>query len=417
MESFLINNVRGVIKLDTRREKQDKDSELVYYPVRYRVTHQRKQIYIRAGFDLTEDEWEKMPNTRKTYLIDTRQLIKTDFKRLEKLIEDICKDGDYSHEKLLTYLKKGKKLRVVDCFADKITELSDNGQVGTAGIYGHAKKFIENYDPDITFSQVTPRWLEKFERDAIKGGLSYSTLSIYLRCLRALFNQAIQDRIIRESYYPFARSEGEKKKYRIKEGSGTKTALTPQQILIIANYTPPTNAMTRSRDLFLLSFHLGGINFKDLLLLKWEHIVNGELMYTREKTKSTNRKATTINIPLTIPAEDIMYKWGNLDNEYILPFMIPDPSPADVRRITQNITRKVNLHLGIIGKELNIPGLSTMVARHSFATILKNSGVPIAFISETLGHRSLNTTQNYLKGFEKEQRAKHFEVLTNTEKS
>jgi site-specific recombinase XerD len=54
-----------------------------------------------------------------------------------------------------------------------------------------------------------------------------------------------------------------------------------------------------------------------------------------------------------------------------------------------------------------------MVARHSFATILKNSGAPVAFISETLGHTSSKTTESYLKSFESEQRKKHFETAAN----
>ena len=412
LETFYEGNVHGAIILDTRREKKTG-----LYPVRYRVTHLRKQNYFNAGYDLTSEEWEILPTTRKGDLLNTRQEVKKGFSKLKDDVAAILKDDEYTNDKLVTYRKRGRKHGIKAAFDARIKELEDNGQSGTAMIYGCAKNYIDNYDPEAAFSGITAKWLQKFEQSAIKDGLSYSTLGIYLRCLRALFNSAIQERIVKESYYPFARSEGEKRKYRIREGTGTKTALTPGQILTIANYTPQTTAMTRSRDLFLLSFHLGGINFKDLLLLKWEHIVNGEIVYTREKTKTTNRKATTIRIPLTMPAEDIIYKWGNLDHEYILPFMVINPSPADVRRITQNITRKVNLHLDLIGKDISIPGISTMVARHSFATILKNSGVPVAFIAETLGHRSLNTTANYLKGFEKEQRVKHFEALTKIGKS
>ena len=43
------------------------------------------------------------------------------------------------------------------------------------------------------------------------------------------------------------------------------------------------------------------------------------------------------------------------------------------------------------------------VARHSFATVLKRSGVNVAIISEALGHTSLSTTQFYLDSFDNEQ--------------
>ena len=45
----------------------------------------------------------------------------------------------------------------------------------------------------------------------------------------------------------------------------------------------------------------------------------------------------------------------------------------------------------------------TYVARHSFASILKNYGVNVSLISEMLGHTDLKTTQIYLDSFENEQ--------------
>ena len=57
-----------------------------------------------------------------------------------------------------------------------------------------------------------------------------------------------------------------------------------------------------------------------------------------------------------------------------------------------------------IGQFLNISiPITTYVARHSFATVLKRSGVNISIISEALGHTNLSTTQYYLDSFENEQ--------------
>lgn len=56
-----------------------------------------------------------------------------------------------------------------------------------------------------------------------------------------------------------------------------------------------------------------------------------------------------------------------------------------------------------IAKKLNSQKpITTYYARHSFATILKNSGVSTEFISEALGHSSLSTTKNYLAGFKQD---------------
>jgi site-specific recombinase XerD len=60
----------------------------------------------------------------------------------------------------------------------------------------------------------------------------------------------------------------------------------------------------------------------------------------------------------------------------------------------------INDRMKQIALELEIPKpITTYYARLSFATILKNSGVSTEFISEALGHTSLETTKNYLAGF------------------
>ena len=45
---------------------------------------------------------------------------------------------------------------------------------------------------------------------------------------------------------------------------------------------------------------------------------------------------------------------------------------------------------------------TTYVARHTFSTVLKHSGVSTEFIQEALGHTDIKTTENYLDNFEKE---------------
>ena len=61
---------------------------------------------------------------------------------------------------------------------------------------------------------------------------------------------------------------------------------------------------------------------------------------------------------------------------------------------------------------IGINDISTYTARHSFATMLKRSGVSISFISESLGHRDVRTTESYLADFEKDERVKNASLLT-----
>ena len=64
----------------------------------------------------------------------------------------------------------------------------------------------------------------------------------------------------------------------------------------------------------------------------------------------------------------------------------------------------MNEVLRILGKRLGVEtNITTYVARYSFASVLKKSGVNIALISEALGHSDLATTQIYLDSFDNEQ--------------
>ena len=89
-------------------------------------------------------------------------------------------------------------------------------------------------------------------------------------------------------------------------------------------------------------------------------------------------------------------------NDYIFPIL-----DNRIHKTTLQINDRVHKVLGHINRELkkwsnhiglNIP-LTTYVARHTYATVLKRSGVNIALISESLGHSSLTTTQIYLDSF------------------
>ena len=65
---------------------------------------------------------------------------------------------------------------------------------------------------------------------------------------------------------------------------------------------------------------------------------------------------------------------------------------------------KINKNLKLIATQLNVDAnMTTYVAGHSFASVLKKSGVSIALISEALGHSDLSTTQVYLDSFDNEQ--------------
>jgi integrase len=406
-DSFSHGDVTGAMILDIRRSK-----ESGLYPIRYRITFQRKTVYYKSGYDASADDWNRLPDTKKPDLIEMRSLLRSGFEIIENHVKAI-KDT-FSFDSLNRRIGRGKVELVSGAFDDRIVKLNGSGQVGTASIYNSAKIFFLEYKVSLKLADITPKLLESIENYAIqdrKPPLTYATLSIYLRCLRALCNIAMQDGTITQTHYPFQRIQNDGK-YSIKEGSGTKIALTLDQLRRFIDFETPFRGIQKSKDIFLLSFHLGGINIKDLLLLRWENIKGDELIYIRSKTARTSKKLEPIRIPLTRDTLQLIYRYCNPDrspNARILPYMPEEASPVEIRHITLNVVRNINRDLYKIARKLKIEGLSSYVARHSVATLMKNSGTPESFIKEMLGHRDIKTTQNYLKSFEPAQRREIFE--------
>jgi integrase len=87
-------------------------------------------------------------------------------------------------------------------------------------------------------------------------------------------------------------------------------------------------------------------------------------------------------------------------------------SESDRQQVKHQFIKTVNKYMKRIGIEIGYDKpLTTYAARHSYATILKRSGAPLGFISESLGHKSLQTTEAYHDSFEDETRRKYAEML------
>lgn len=170
------------------------------------------------------------------------------------------------------------------------------------------------------------------------------------------------------------------------------------------------------RDYWIFLYLANGINVKDFYLLKWKNIDGDMLSFIREKTARTKKLVEAIQVVMQPEMRIIISRWGtkSINKEtFIFPHLTSFMSPAEVRDKVKLVTRLINNHMKNIAKEIGIEKeVTTYFARHSFATILKNNGAPVAMISQALGHSSIATTQNYLASFETDQLKEATSALT-----
>jgi integrase len=407
MENFSLAGITLSIFFDTRRSKDE-----LWFPVKYRVTHMRKRTYISTGIDLTEEEWKALPNARKRELVENRELIYAGFDQVKSEIKEMVKGEGFSIQGLVRRLKRGMKDSLNKAFENKISELRKSGQIGTAITYECALKSVQKYtSKDLAFSDITQEWLKRYEAHLFDEDKSRTTIKFYMGCIRAIMNEARELRIITDAQYPFGKG-----KYEIKTAIGRKLALSLQQIHDVLKFPLSSKSERMMRDLWFFSYMTNGINFNDMLHLKYKDIVAGEIHFLRRKTIRTTKQQKEVVATLLPEMKDIIKKWGNPEKKpdnYIFPFLSKEMNAQEEKRAIQNVVRLCNKKMAQISKELKLERISTYTARHSYATVLKRSGANISFISESLGHSDLRTTESYLASFESAERAKNAALLTN----
>jgi integrase len=393
--------VSGAIFFDTRRAKKDD-----LYPVKIRLTYRRERKYINTGFALTIEDWRRLEANKDKELLKKRNLIKAQYKIIGDHITDMVEKNKFSFDLLDKRLGRGDKNNAIDAFEAQISLLRGRGQVGTAITYSCAMNSLIKYNGNsnvLPFSRITKTWLEGYEKSMIKDGNRYTTISMYLRSLRAIFN-------ISEINSPFD-------KFEIPKGEGRKMALNKKQINGILMKHPVVSGSTtdKMRDLWYFSFLTNGLNVKDMISLKWENIdlINNEITFIRAKTIKTKPDKKNIKAPILQQMQMIIDKWGCKDSKYIFGYMQDNLTPDEIRIVCQNVTRLMNKHLKNIAKEAGLPHISTYSARHSYASVMLRGGASTAFISEQLGHSNIATTQAYLDGFDFDTRREMNETLTS----
>ncbi len=395
------------IVLDTRI-KRNNDS----YAVKLRVTYQRKQQYYPTGKHMLKEDWVSMndPKSRKQELKQLKLYFSSVEQKAVKIINSLNNFSFPEFQRQFNSAPANNK-DVLEFLKLKKEKLTRENRLTSAESYQSTiqslKLFIPGASKHLEFADVTPDWLKDYEDWMIQKDKSITTVGIYLRNLRSIFNEAINQGIINSTYYPFG-----KYKYIIPSAKNNKKALSLNDIKRVFNYQTKTNNEEWAKDMWMLSYLCNGANVKDLALLRYRNLDNHSISFVRSKTKkSTKAHQVEIQVAIIPEIEVILNKWrtkGGKGQDFIFDILDLNDSPGQVLAKIKQSTKTINKYMKRIGEELELGmPLTTYTARHSFATILKRSGAPVEFISESLGHHNLKTTKAYLDSFENEARVEY----------
>ena len=366
----------------------------------YHIIHQRKLRWISTDYHVYPEEWNARKssvivsnsNNRQAHLQLIQSQIDWEMKQMQCIIHDKEMDGvSYSVDDLANEIQQlPTSQSVFMFFRQQIAKKEQMQCVGTKNNYTNAvNRFIEfRNQKDLTFSQMTADMMEMYQAWLWNRGVGQNTVSFYLRTLRTLHHKAVEaGQATSNDIFAHVQTTNVRT---------AKRAISVKDIRKIEKLDLPRgSSLDKARDMFLFSFYLRGMAFVDMAFLKKSDLKCGLVSYNRRKTHQN------LNIEWIKPMQAIIDKYAEQtkDSPYMLPILTgKETSPyTQYRKVEYN----TNYNLKKIGKMigLKIP-LTTYVARHTWASIALHMNIPIATISEGMGHNSYKTTQIYLESID-----------------
>lgn len=371
------------------------------FPVYIRVTKNRQSKYFKTIFSVRPNQWNSSEgcfnSKHENYLQQNRLLLKFKDKALEVLTElKLQQEGFTLDDFEFKYRVKSNPAsqKVFPFWEELVQEMIESGRMGNARYYKNVKNSVfkfTRFNRRFSFQDLDPRFLNKYEVYLRSEGWRDNGIVVYMRGIRAMYNKAIERGWVKESFYPFKAYKLSKFKVHTR-----KRALSMEEVNKIVNMNLEAYPdLTLARHLFVFSFYTRGMNFADMMKLRWDDIRNEKIYYIRSKTKGH----FTIQIIEPVRAILNYFKEDNSGTGYVFPILLKDDlTPVQIEDRKHKMMRRYNRDLKEIAKVCGIDKkVTSYVARHSFANCLKQKGVATDIISESLGHQNLSVTQAYLK--------------------
>jgi integrase len=288
-----------------------------------------------------------------------------------------------------------QSLMLSDLF-DRFVTNYNNLKPQTQKHFRYSKSVFEIFNPGMSVTEVTSVFINRFVKERIESGVSQSAVNSNLRDLRRVINYFInEEKVIPESYqYPFGKGG-----YSIQNFFPRKLVMTNSEIASVIELKEFESKQEEyARDIWEMLYRCNGINFADLLRMRWDNIQGEYLIFFRKKTETTRKSnKKEIVVPLSPKLKDLIDKIGVKDSTFIIGKLKDGYSDSMFENKNHKWKKIVNQRLDEISKRLNLSiPLRIKNARDSYAMTLRRAGVSKDNIGDMLGHSNSIVTEHYL---------------------
>lgn len=387
------------IKMKFRASSIHKGEGVIFF----QIIHKRVVRQLATPYHIKVSEWNSITQSvllenaelnteRNRYLADISAKLDSEYRLLCRIISSFDKKAEmYSADCIINEYRLIAKENTLSTFIKSIiVQLQQNHQHCTARNYQSTLNSFMRFrgGEDLPLDMMDATIIQSYEAWLKNQSICRNTSSFYMRILRAVYNRAVEKSLVTQQH-PFRHVyTGIDKTRKRAVDLGMIKSLKQMDLT-------GKQSQSFARDMFLMSFCLRGISFVDLAKLRKTDIRGGYLYYTRSKTRQS----------LCVKWEPIMqeitdkYKPQVESSEYLFPILSDDSTFNN--NAYRNAQMRIGYNLKAIAKTLGLKeNLTLYVARHSWATIARDSNVPVSVISEALGHDSELTTQIYLQSIQ-----------------
>ncbi|WP_448781098.1 phage integrase SAM-like domain-containing protein [Bacteroides congonensis] len=388
------------------------------FPLVFQIIHQRRKLLYYTKYRIFQQQFDE--NTCevtycKSSIYSMKEIkemnheLKREYKQLSERVRMLERKKELYTVDDIIGDKKAKRFRYsfLQYIDIQIIRKKKMAKDGTAAAYHSTRVSLEKYmhmlsgrKADIKIEDIDYNYVIGYEGFLYSQGLAENTVNYYLRNFRTIYNSAIREGYKPKNDHPFIYIHA-------KPCKTIKRAINREEMKELFSLSlPDYSEMAFSRDLYLFSFYAQGMAFVDIAFLKRKNIHSGILSYYRHKSKQL------IHVVVTPQMLSLIDKYANA-SEYVFP-IIDSALSTPVYDQYRLALRRINRHLKKMASALNIDvPLTTYTARHTWATLARESGAPISIISAGLGHTSEEMTRVYLKEFDQDAIAQVNRIVTN----
>lgn len=388
------------------------------YTLVLQIVRERKRSLIFTPYKLLPAEFDSakgaaVPTSRirehRRFIQDVNNYLRDQIREVEAVVAWLENRGKpYTATDVARCFRKRYDNRCVNTFFDAlIGELERTGKHGTASTYRTTLTAFEKFAAGrrYNFEELNTALVLRFQKSLNMEGLKNNTITFYLCKLRSVYNKAV-----REGFAPKGCDPFEGIVLRIEK---TRKLAVSDAVLrkVAASKFPGKNELAVARDLFLFSFYTRGMSYVDMAYLRRSDIQEDVIRYRRRKT------GQLFTIKIIPELQALIDRYRDFCDPWVLPIMFyvtPEGkylphrfaggSPEEKKEFEQTLykryiySRSNNLRaLRRISKRLGLEqNLTFNMARHTWASRARRKGIPMAVISEGLGHTSEKTTRIYL---------------------